>query len=240
MKEKIELENGPQLFKGEIKENPKKGKIIVLAGYHYNEKFFGQFLKKAFEENVKDPGQHINFLVLEKSDVAGGDIAPLSEKEMNEYVDKNGGWEKYEALIDIHCDKFLNHDNDDMVRVNLGPNYNQEEFRKELSALSRGQGQDIQMTDKFHFQVSKKERDQIIKNNYDTFGKEIEKFDITRDKEIPVLKFDPRIADLQDEINNYLNGQLITSPDLIKLVNSEIAIIASFSNLILNSEENKN
>ncbi|MCX6792523.1 MAG: hypothetical protein NTY12_00700 [Candidatus Falkowbacteria bacterium] len=236
MKEKLELESDPQLFKGEIRENPKKGKIIVLAGYHYNEKFFGQFLKKAFEENIKDPGQHVDFLVLEKSDVAGGDIAPLSEKEMDEYVNKNGGWEKYEALVDIHCDKYLDSDDDDMVRVSMGPNYKQEEVKKELSAISRGQGEDIKITDKFHFQLSKKERDQVIKDNYDTFGKEIEKFDMTRDREMPVLKLDPRIANFQDEINNYLKGEPITSPELIKLVNSEIAILTKFSNLVLDNE----
>jgi len=234
---KIEKQKSPEgIFSGEIKEVPGRGKILVIAGYHFEERPWGELIQKKIKENIKDGGGHLLFLSIKNKEVGGGVISPASEKEINDSVESNGGWDKFEAIIDIHDQHEDENKKEDMVKLWLGDSVDNNRkllFQKELSSLSRGGKSDFSIVRKYHPRVNKDEWE-----NDDYFNnlkeKGIKSYGLSNSK-IPILGFDASIP--KSEIEPALKQNNI--PDALKdAVNSHLKIITKFSNLVLSNDLN--
>jgi len=233
------IEKREALFSGEIKENPEKGKILVVAGYHFEEKNWGEAIQKSLKENIKDNGKHLIFLSIKNKEVAGGIISPESEREIDEFVKENGGWNKFEAIIDIHDQHEDDNKQQDLVKLWLGDDRDNKKnnlFQKELSNFPRGGQSDFVIENKYHPRVNKDnwQEDKDLKQTLNGAG--INSYGLSNSK-IPVLGFDASISKM--EIKNYLKTGKIDSDNLNKAVNSHLKTITRFSNLILDSDFDK-
>ena len=217
-----------KIFSGEIKENPKKGKILVIAGYHYEEKNWGNVVQKAIQENIKDNGKHFLYLDIQNQEVAGGVISPTSELEIDQFVKGNGGWNNFEAIIDIHDQHEDEDGQKDMVKIWLGDKMNIVNMCKELSGIPRGGDDDLEIKAEYHPRVNKDNwqnqalQEYLKDNNIDSYG--------LSNQKIPTLGFDPMVP--HRDIEEYLKSSSLSSK-LMSVINSHLKIITKFTNLVL-------
>lgn len=176
---------------------------------------------------------------IKNKEVGGGVISPESEREIDEFVRENGGWDKFEAIIDIHDQHEDENKEEDMVKLWLGDSVDNNKellFQKELSNLSRGGELDFSIVKKYHPRVNKDDwqKDKELKQVLGRVG--ISSYGLSNSK-IPILGFDASIS--KTEVGHYLKTGKIGSNNLNKAINSHLKIITGFSNLILASDFDK-
>jgi hypothetical protein len=90
----------PSPYKAEIVDVPSKGRIVVLLGYHKQERAWGQIIRDQFRQHITDRGNKIVFYELQDPRRADtGENSPYANAEVSRFLSKAG---PVELVVDIH------------------------------------------------------------------------------------------------------------------------------------------
>lgn len=81
-------------------ENKTQAHALIVVGYHYLEKPWGEIFKTEFQKNISDPQGRVLFLEIKNNDVLTGDNSPASNKEISEFLSNFPG--KIKLIIEVH------------------------------------------------------------------------------------------------------------------------------------------
>ncbi|MEW6380781.1 MAG: hypothetical protein AB1611_14400 [bacterium] len=76
------------------------GYALIVVGYHYLEKPWGQIFKAEFEKHVADPGGRVLFLEITNNDILTGDNSPASSREIRRFITRFPG--RIKLVIEVH------------------------------------------------------------------------------------------------------------------------------------------